>query len=611
MIERAAIVGVLIVALTEGLSLAHLLTQTVALIVWIPAAVFALYYAVAHRGGANPWRRWTSLAFDERLAISAIAFTAATNLFLALVAAPSAWDALGYHAPRISHWIQNASIAPYPTHIDRQIWISPGAEFFALQLQLITGSNRFMNMVQWLSSVGCVVVASQLATELGAARKGQILAAVAAATLPMGIAQASGSQADLFAAFWIAASIVLLLRLRSIETVTPGSAAILGACVGLSVLAKGTAYVILLPFILWCSVSAVRRLRFKALPLALITIVIAIGINVGHYSRTYEVFGNPFTNPRAPGVVNESVTPAVVVSNIARNIGAHTGSPVPLVNKIQQSVIVSLHSAMGLSHNDPRTSFSNTHFAIVTNAQTEEMEGNFLHLALLFVVFVSLLIRWRSSTGTELAFALCLASGFLLFCIVLKWQPLVSRLHVPFFIIGAGLIGCVLERSFGSRWLRIVALLLFVASLPILLRNKVRPVVARTPIFRVPLEQRYFIETSGIYEPSVAAGELISSRNCRRIGLITSWADHEELLWVVLRNRISGPFEILNVGVTAAEYPPLGRMVAREPAVCAVVTQYAQDLFKPKQINIPPGFFLALDRGPIKVYLPSALPDLR
>ena len=47
----------------------------------------------------------------------------------AIVAPPNTYDSMTYHLPRVMHWIQNQSVAHYPTHIPRQLHFPPGAEF--------------------------------------------------------------------------------------------------------------------------------------------------------------------------------------------------------------------------------------------------------------------------------------------------------------------------------------------------------------------------------------------------------------------------------------------------------------------------------------------------
>ena len=71
------------------------------------------------------------------------------TLTTALVASPNNWDSMTYHLSRVMHWIQNENVNFYPTQIDRQLTQPPFAEYFILHLQLLNGSDRFANIVQW------------------------------------------------------------------------------------------------------------------------------------------------------------------------------------------------------------------------------------------------------------------------------------------------------------------------------------------------------------------------------------------------------------------------------------------------------------------------------
>ena len=62
------------------------------------------------------------------------------------------------HAHGPAEWIQRGSIDFYPTAIERQNYQPPLAEFAILHLQLLSGSDRFANLVQWFSFVVSIVL---------------------------------------------------------------------------------------------------------------------------------------------------------------------------------------------------------------------------------------------------------------------------------------------------------------------------------------------------------------------------------------------------------------------------------------------------------------------
>jgi len=102
---------------------------------------------------------------------------------IALLAPPNTFDSMTYHMSRVAHWAHQGSVAPYPTHIVRQITAPPLAEFAILQLQLLSGGDRLANLVQFFALCGCVLNVSLIAARLRAGPRGQILAAVACGVL--------------------------------------------------------------------------------------------------------------------------------------------------------------------------------------------------------------------------------------------------------------------------------------------------------------------------------------------------------------------------------------------------------------------------------------------
>ena len=110
-------------------------------------------------------------------------FTA--TLFVAVISPPNNANSQTYHLPRIEHWIQDRSLTPYPTAIERQI-ADPGfAEIVVLQLRALSGGDRLDNLVQWLAALGSVVAVGKIAAHIGASRQGAIIASAFAASLPM------------------------------------------------------------------------------------------------------------------------------------------------------------------------------------------------------------------------------------------------------------------------------------------------------------------------------------------------------------------------------------------------------------------------------------------
>jgi hypothetical protein len=68
----------------------------------------------------------------------------------------------------------------------------PLAEYAIMHFNLLWGSDRFVNFVEFFAMLGSIVGTSLIARQLGAGRRGQALAAIIAATIPEGVLEASG-----------------------------------------------------------------------------------------------------------------------------------------------------------------------------------------------------------------------------------------------------------------------------------------------------------------------------------------------------------------------------------------------------------------------------------
>jgi hypothetical protein len=251
--------GVLVVLITEVLSLQPWLTKVNLAMAWLLADIAILSYLrrVTRRKAASATTLELRRQLHQRviklgyvnigLLVGAAVIIVLIGV-IALASPPNTWDAMVYHMPRVSHWMQNRSVAFYPTHVPRQLHMPPWAEFAMLHLHMLFGGDRLNNLVQWFSLFGSVVAVSLLAQALGAGYRGQALAAVICATIPQGILQASAAKNDYVVAFWLAALAYCVLSFKREPTWTHAFG--IGGALGLAWLTKGTGYILTFPFVI-------------------------------------------------------------------------------------------------------------------------------------------------------------------------------------------------------------------------------------------------------------------------------------------------------------------------------------------------------------------------
>jgi hypothetical protein len=604
LVRGSVVWGAILVVITELLSPFNAVTFGGITGAWlgVTIATFGVYAwqsSRRRRSFAVPRIPWPTEPL-ERAQLAFIGAVLAVTLALAIMSAPSTWDALVYHLSRIEHWIQNGNVAPYPTQIPRQLWPAPGAEFLILHERILAGTDRVVTLVQWLAFAGNIVVASRLAAQLGAGRKGQIFAAFLTATLPSAVAQASGAQVELVFSFWLACAVSLALELRGrgVMKTTVGDALLFGAAIGLAVFAKALAYIYLLPFLVWLAIATFRQNPLRAARTFAIAGVIAIAIIAPQYHRNFVVFGDIMGQKGADGVVNTTFSAPGFASNVMRNALLHFGTRSTRVNAMLYDAVVAAHRPFGISANDPATSFAP--FVPVRLETAEATASCPLHVLLFIGVTIGLVIGGFRRHRPQLLYALSIIAAFLLFCFYLRWQPWHSRLHAPLLIL-AGAIGWYgFERV---RWRfagPVLSVVFAVGALPALLVNPTRPLLLHQPVFDVPRELQYFASNPDWYPSYRGAADFLKKAGCDKVGLKIGGNDFEYALWALLADRFGARPSIRHVQVTTES--ATGPATRQENFIpCAIV--YIHSAPRQRPFVVPPDYRQTWQQDSIRIFL--------
>ncbi len=539
-LSAALVWGGLVVVVTDALSLLRELAFWPVLIAWMLLTGIAggvLKYARLPQENFSWSRRsfgrnGTGCSRFETGLLAGIGVIVVLVGVTALAAPPNTYDSMTYHMSRVMHWMQAHSVAYYPTHILRQLHHNPWAEYAILQFQILTGTDRYANLVQWFSLVGSVVGVSLLAQILGASPRGQLLAGLVCATIPMAILQGSSTQTDLVASFWLVCFVDWALLLLD-PGAGWGTASCAGLALGLAMLTKATAYVFAFPFLVWMGLKLVRQPRQGILRLGLV-LAIAAALNGGHYSRNFLLFGTPLGpgDEVTSGYANESLAPAAIASNLIRNVAIHLSTPVPVINRTVEQSIETIHHYLGLSTNDPRLTFTGARFQIGLLSNHEDYATNPVHVFLIALA-VTWLVWNRDRSGAAGYYLLAWGSAFVLFCIYLKWQPWISRLQLPLFILAAPVVGLAFSQSRHGGLVNMLMLFVLVSAFPWVLRNDTRPLLGADSLFRSGREAAYFNNQPVLRAPYTEAVHELLQMNCLRVGLILNADAWEYPLWAL------------------------------------------------------------------------------
>ena len=549
---------------------------------WIGLTVLSGFYLRRHgdrkdavRALHNAWARFQG----SRLEISAVVLILASVLLIAVVAPPNNWESMAYRMARIAMWIQQGSIDHYPAHYLSQLYHPPLGEWNILHFQILSDSDRFANTVEWSALAGCGVVASLIVRELKKGFPVQVLAAIIAVTLPMGLMQSTSTQNVLLVSFWS-----LAFAMFSIRYVNGPSARCLTCCgltLGFALLSKGIAYAIVpgiaAALFLYGLVRAEGfRSRVKLAGAAAAIAAMAMALNSGHYARNWDLFGHPIVVPGSVhSHINEQINVFVFVSNLVRNSALHLGFPSKAVNDMTLNAVRRVFG--DTMDKIPGTTFGESLFRTgIIFEINEYFASNFVHFWLLTVsVFGILLFRRRFQFNALTVFyALAVILGTFFFCTLLQWEKWNQRYHTSIFMIGAPIAAVFLASLIrvrirtdtsaeprmdacqsGSRRTRIVAGVFLALSIPYIIFNESRPVVShyanghRESIFSADRIKMYFAAHPGIFRSYVDSVRFIAAYNPQEIGILPALVLHDYTIWVLFRENLTTNFQLKYVGV--------------------------------------------------------------
>jgi len=396
-------------------------------------------------------------------------------LWLAIYAPPSNFDSHQYHLTRILFWMANRNLDHYPTPHIQQLYHNVFAEYLVLHTFLLTGSDRFANLVQFAAMLGSVLAVSMLARLFGLAYRGQLLAAILMLTLPIGLYEATTTQNDYVACFFFAAFVLFGYRFLQ-----QGQRSELIWCLLSLVLGSFTKYTVMffaLPFVIYFGIAILRKRGFgfgagvAGGAAGLFGLVFAPFL-----ARNYALFGavlGPVAGSRfyTEKIPVDAVSVAYTISDTIKNAGLHLGLPYMPYNRWVDSVIEQIHRWLGVSVTDPAVSLNAYHTRFVMQ---EDMAPNTVHFVLL--TLAALLIVFRRGHGPMKLFVALMVVGFVLFSSTFKFQFFSSRTQMPFFALGcvatAYAIGQLLNRS--GFWLMV---LLYAFGLTVVLGNLAKMVI--------------------------------------------------------------------------------------------------------------------------------------
>lgn len=538
-IWASIIFGLFVVIITEVLSLFKWIKPVPLALSWLFLSFLVIvilikYYRTNLRINIVFPRSFSSL---EKVLLSCIITIMAITFIIALVAPPNNYDSMTYHMSRVVHWEQNQSIAHYPTGIVPQLSLPPLAEFIILNFQILSGNDRFANLVQWISMFGSVIVITLIAQLLGGNRKQQILSGFIGSTIPMGILQATSTQNDYVVAFWLLGLVYFVIK----SDTGWGAFNIAGAAMalGLAILTKSIAFFYAFPFLVWLIYIYLKKVKLNSWKYLLFMLLIILAINSGHYYRNFNVFSS-IEGPNY-STKNETILPRNILSNCISYFAANLATPSFKINNAIEDGVAHFNGIIGVKYFDKRS--VREPFEVYRYAPHEDIVPSPVHLLLIVLSGIAFFCSRSLRQNTSLLFyCVSLFVGCLLLFALLRYQSAFFRFTLSFIVLSSPLLGIILEKIFSKGILVVMIIVMMILALPPLIMNITRPIIppplahrSEFSILNVPRQFFYFGGgRQAEYESYKNIVKTIKNRKYINIGVIG--INNEYPLWALLEN---------------------------------------------------------------------------
>ena len=382
------------------------------------------------------WRAWAAVARSDWLVTlfgATVAVAMIVQLWQGLQVVSNGWDPVAYHLSRAAHWVQNASVTQFPGGSARQLGYPPDAEILQAWTMLMSGGDRWVNVIQW-SALGALAAAIVCAARLlRFSRPAALLAALLVMAMPIPIMQATTAQNDVVASLFTLAAVVF--GVRGLRDRHHGELAVAAAALALAlgtkgiVLVAGPSLLLVLAAVLVRFPQARSVLPQAALMLVAAVLALAAYNFVSNVRNTGDLYGGA-----REGVERTSG----VVANSFRTAADFVDMPGVSVAGLDRALAWLSKPLRPIAGDD---------FTIVPDSRPDDSTSTFGLVGWLFLFPALLVFALHPRVGPDRRIAAIAALlFFLVFPLSAERNPDFARLALPGVALGAPLLAALHRR---------------------------------------------------------------------------------------------------------------------------------------------------------------------
>jgi hypothetical protein len=333
----------------------------------------------------------------------------------------------------------------------------------------------------------------------------------------------------------------------------------LGISVGLAFLSKSISFLYFpITGLFVAGIVCYKLIKFndnKLIINALICLVVLVIINLPHSYRNFQFSGDirGTSKEESQDYINEELSLPNTISIAVKNIGLHLD---PLfIGNTGNVLVEKFHLITGLDINKKGTNVFDSAFTCTPGWKNhEDTQPNFLHLLMICIssgFIIYLWIRKERSKKTSILLIILFHAflQFLLFCLMLSWEPWNSRLHIPLFysVIPIVVVGFNIKRINVIYYL--LTFILIVQAFYIILTNYSREFITiekqnSTIGLNEARYKKYFTNRPDLYPEYDKITNKLVSQKTTKIGLILHNDSWEYPLYPKLQKQIVEPIHI-------------------------------------------------------------------
>ena len=388
-----------------------------------------------------------------------VAFFLGATFVAAVLYPPTVWDSLSHHLPRVAQFIQNQTVAPFPTYYAAMDSTYPFSAYVLTQLRLLAGGDILLNLAQWSAYAMVVALVYRTTRLLGAPVYAARFSALVALSAPALALQATTTQYDLVAALWAVGAVYVSLRLV-VDAYGDGPTAgthrrldgwlvvLYGVLFGLAAVTKVTALIVVAPFALWTAVAifgtststgATRRDRLRsvlrAYGLALLAAALAVGIALPLALSNVRDGGNVLgtADPGNAQVLVSERSAGALWMNAVRNLSITLATPSDAANGVVRSAAAFVGGALGVSVDSPANMDDpDATYELPTSVLNPDLTSAPLAVLLIGVGAIGMVASRKVRREVfPVAYGAIGLLALLATASLITWQPFVVRALVP------------------------------------------------------------------------------------------------------------------------------------------------------------------------------------